>query len=207
MSNVVSIRYRNRDFSKLAKELENAVKEREGDGKPAKVVPISESSEPELYKLLDKVASDYHSEDVEHCRIALAWHYGWHADVDGVLKLYDVKALPEIQRRIMGLDFLIVLNADCWQEFSPESHRAILDEALEYIGPKIDEEGNQVMDKTGLRQWRKRKPAIASFPGPVERNGFFTHNLQEFAKTVLVAKDNPLFAAQLLGSVQEVAEG
>ena len=159
--------------------------------------PITRAEEPELYATLDGLVDEWHRADAAHARIALAWHSGWHPDTDGNMKFAETRKLPEMMQRLTGLDFLIVLNADFWGEFSAEQRDYILDRELAHVAPRVDDEGEQVRYEDGLRAWRVRRHDVEDFADVVERQGFQHPRLVEFARAVLRARETPLFGRQL----------
>lgn len=162
-------------------------------GQDPKDVPIDQEKYPEVYDLLSKVIKEWHWDDLEHAKVAIAWHKGWHANTDGVMKFADVKVCNELDQRLHGFDFTIKLNQEFWQEWSPEHRAAVLDEALEYCAPKLDDNGKHVQLADGRRVWRKRTPEVCTFSTVLERRGPWHAGLQEACKVVIRNRRAPLF--------------
>lgn len=174
----------------------------DGDGEAGldlttKEAPASIEEFPKLYEMMWKVVKEWHANDLEFVRITLAWHYGWFADVDGNLKLGDMRKRSELNVRRDGDHFVLVLNADIWDNFNEGQQEAILDHFLQYAAPVITKGGDHAEDNTGRHLFRKRKPDVVEFSDVFERRGYYHCRVVEMGKAFKRMQENPLFEEQL----------
>jgi len=83
-------------------------------------------------------------------------------------------------KRITGLnktlsegdvDFAIVVAADIWSELSPVQQTAMLDSALTSCTIKVDENGDQKIDKAGKPVWAIKPHDIVAHASIIQRYG------------------------------------
>lgn len=138
---------------------------------------------PDLYALMDELIESHH-EDLESCRIALIWRYGWKADDDGRLKLGQFQKASSLEVQLHGYDAKILLNFEAWEaaDFTEEQRRALLDHELCHGALKLDAEGDPAVDpNTGRLKYRVRKHDHEEFACIMERHGLWTRNAEAFA--------------------------
>lgn len=68
-------------------------------------------------------------------------------------------------------DFVIILAADLWGELSPMQQTAMLDSALTSCTIKVDENGDQKLDKAGNPMWAIRPHDIVAHAIIIQRYG------------------------------------
>ena len=165
--------------------------------KPPSVEPIIMEDEPVLFNTLVSLIEKYHENDnLRQARFVLAWQFGWHANVDGQVDLARTRRASELDQRLAQYDFVILLNRELWHVLSQAEVDAALDHELCHCAPRLDKEGNQVMDSTGRLEWRLRDHTIKEFPEIIERHGLYTDELRATAAAVARA---PLFAGAGIG--------
>lgn len=153
------------------------------------LIPIDEAPGPEMYGMLERVREEAH-EELLPARVALAWCTSWKADVDSRVILGKCKKASDLDRELHRFDFVILLNAEWWQDAAVKDHmrEALLDHELSHAAPKMGEDGEQVEDERGRKVWRTRKHDIEEFSGVVERRGLYKCDLEAFAQALRRSK-------------------
>lgn len=142
---------------------------------------------PDLYQLMDELIASHHS-DLESCRIALVWRYGWKANDDGQVILGQFKKCSSLEVQMHGYDAKILLNYEAWTgvDFSEGQQRALLDHELCHGALKLDKEGDPAVDpNTGRLKYRTRKHDCEEFDAIVERHGLWTGNIRRLAAAAM----------------------
>lgn len=176
-------------------------------GKPKKVVfqqiDANEKPEPDPYRLLRDVRAEQHF-DVAEARIALAWQKGIKPDVDGRLMLGKCVKATDLQRELVDIDFVILLNREVWEDIDFTEHKqlALLDHELCHAARSVDSDGEARIDTKGRPVWRTRGHDIEEFREVVERHGLYKYDLEKFAEAIAKRKRTPLFAEAENASVQ-----
>lgn len=148
----------------------------------------------QLYEILHDLIEKHHV-DLFDAKIALAWRIGWTEDADGNLKLGQTKKGSDLDRELHGYDFVILLNHEVFEIFSDAAKRYVIDHELCHCRAVFDEDGTQKTDERGRPVFRIRKHDIEEFTEIVERHGLITNKVRDFARVVLEAKKQPLFAS------------
>jgi len=167
-------------------------------GKPKRVrfqlIDPKERPEPEAYRLLRELRTEQHFDTAE-AKIALAWQKGIKADVDGRLMLGKCVRASELQRELVDLDFVILLNREVWDdpEFIEKKKIALLDHEMSDAARAVDADGDPVTDTKGRPVWRTRGHDIEEFRAVVERHGCYKYDLEKFAEALAKRKKSPLF--------------
>jgi hypothetical protein len=146
------------------------------------VIPRDEPPGPEMYALLNRMIEEHH-EHLMYARIALAWATAWKPDVDGRVTLGKCKRVGDPDRELMGLDFVIMLQADFWQssEVSDAQRAALLDHELSHAEVVYDTDGEPAEDERGRRVYRLRKHDVEEFSSVIRRHGTYKRDLEDFA--------------------------
>lgn len=153
------------------------------ESKPRKPDPI------EPYGYLDRLTK--HHEHLSEARIALAWMLDVKADADGHLTLGKCKKATDLDREFREFDFVILLNATAWKQFSELQRAALVDHELHHAGLVLNKKtGDPVEDERGRKVYRVRKHDLEEFRGVVKRHGLYKSDLEEFART---CQEAPLF--------------
>jgi hypothetical protein len=136
-----------------------------------------------MYAML-RALIEAHHDDLERtkARIALAYALSWKADVDGRVKLGQCKKASDLDRELHAHDFVILLNAEFWQDgdVSDDQRRALLDHELMHAQVKLDDDGEYAVDTKGRYVFRTRKHDIEEFSDIVRRHGVWKRDLEEF---------------------------
>lgn len=170
-------------------------------GKPKKVVfqliDPNERPEPEAYILLRELRAEQHF-DAAEARIALAWQKAIKPDVDGRLMLGKCVKATDLQRELVELDFVILLNREVWDDidFRTEKKIALLDHEMCHAARAVDSDGEPRIDTKGRPVWRIRGHDIEEFREVVARHGCYKHDLEKFAQALIERKAEPLFTAE-----------
>ena len=169
-------------------------------GKPKKVIfqliDPNEKPEPVPYILLRDIRSEQHFE-TSKAKIALAWQKGIKPDIDGHVLLGKCVKATDLQRELIDLDFVILLNREIWEDpgFGDSRRLALLDHELSHAARATDADGDPQIDMKGRPVWRTRKHDIEEFQGVVERHGCYKRDLEKFADALAKKKKSPLFSA------------
>lgn len=97
-----------------------------------------------MYAMCNEIVEEHH-EEVINARIALAWALTWKPDVDGHVKLGQMKKASDLDRELHPFDFVCLLNAEWWQDgrVTDAQRRALLDHEL-CVPPWVRVSGPQV---------------------------------------------------------------
>lgn len=173
------------------------------------IEPDAGGKTTEAYLLLEEIRERWHDE-LDQARIALAWRKETNPDVDGHLVLGRCVKLSDLQREMLKLDFVIVLNKQVWDDerFTVEKKRALIDHELCHAAVSEDDDGARVYED-GKPVFRVRKHDIEEFRCIIERHGCYKYDLEKFAESIL-KKYKPstpgLFAPEREGVSPAVAE-
>jgi hypothetical protein len=159
------------------------------------------------YAILDRLVARHH-DHLAKATIGLAWNLGWRCDADGHVKLGKAQKCREADRQAHGLDFIILLNRDVWQQawFTEAEMEALLDHELSHCGVRESDEGETILDEKGRPVYRMRKHDIEEFRHIVRRHGCWKSDLVAFVQDA-VARDRSLFSAKTPAPVSPAAGG
>jgi hypothetical protein len=169
-------------------------------GMPKKVafqlIDPNERPEPLPYILLREIRAEQHFETAD-AKIALAWQKGIKPDADMRLMLGRCVRATDLQRELVDLDYVILLNREVWEDgdFVREKQAALLDHELCHAARSIDSDGVPRIDTKGRPVWRTRGHDIEEFREVVERHGCYKGDLERFAEALFKRKRIPLFAS------------
>lgn len=160
------------------------------------IEPLEGIKEPEPYRVMRQIREKYH-QDLHEAKIALAWRKKLKHDQDGHLILGRCVKASDLQRELAVWDFVILLNAEIWNDksFTIDKKRALIDHELCHATPALDGDGHERRDEKNRPVFRIRKHDIEEFRDVVRRHGCYKRDLEEFAKALLEKKDAPLLAA------------
>jgi hypothetical protein len=148
-----------------------------------------------MYDILDGLITRFHEDlDKTNARVALAWALSWKADVDGRVKLGQCKKASDLDRELHQFDFVIMLNAEFWQdaEVKDSQRKALLDHELMHAQVKYDDEGEPAVDTKGRYVFRIRKHDIEEFSDVVARFGTYKRDLELFYAALRKGKQGSL---------------
>lgn len=168
-------------------------------GKPKKVVfqliDANEKPEPDAYRLMRQIRAEQHF-DTAKAKFALAWQKSIKPDVDGHIMLGKCVRATDLQRELVDLDFVILLNREVWEdaEFFDSKKLALLDHELCHAARSVDSDGEPRIDTKGRPVWRVRGHDIEEFREIVDRHGCWKYDLEKFADAIFKRKTQPLFS-------------
>jgi hypothetical protein len=138
-----------------------------------------------MYRMLFDLVHDHHSE-LRGARIALAWSLSWKPDVDGRVTLGKCKRASDLDRELVDLDFVIILQQEFFQDalVTNAQRRALMDHELCHATVKLDENYEPMEDERGRIVYRTRKHDIEEFSEIVERHGLYKRDLEQFARAI-----------------------
>lgn len=138
-----------------------------------------------MYDMCSILVEEHH-EEITNARIALAWALSWKQDVDGHVKLGQCKKASDLDRELHPFDFVILLNAEWWQDgrVTDDQRRALLDHELCHATVKLDEDGEPARDTMDRVIYRLRKHDIEEFTEIVARHGTYKRDLERFASAL-----------------------
>lgn len=147
-----------------------------------------------MYAMLQHVRDDDAHKETRAARIALAWSSAWKSDVDGNVVLGKCKKASDLDRELHPYDFVIMLNCEWWQhpEVTDAQREALLDHELMHAAPKMDEDGDQMVDQKKRLVWRMRKHDIEEFVDVVKRRGIWKRDLERMAIALRFSKQKSL---------------
>ncbi len=159
----------------------------------------------EVYRLMEELVADHHADRVDgvlrnldQAKIALAWREGWKPDVDGVVKLAQIRKATDADKYLFGgeWDYVIELNAEAWPRLSADRQRQVMDHELYHAAPDLDRHGKQKINAREALCWRMRKHYFQEHREIVERYGAEAcFGLNDAAKKAVEEADRPLLAA------------
>lgn len=160
--------------------------------KPKKVNYELLPQDHSAYVILSEIREESHEETLK-ARIALAWHKGLKADVDGHIVLGKCVKASDLQRELVNWDFVILLNWHVWNEpeFTLERKKALIDHEMCHAECSYDKDGEPKVDSKGRRVWRIRKHDLEEFQAIVERHGVWKKDLERFAEAIIRKKKKP----------------
>lgn len=148
------------------------------------------STDKPTYAVL-KLALKWHDE-LRFAAIALAWRKALKPDIDGHIVLGKCVRVTDLHREFEAYDFIVVLNKEYWEAFSPEQRLALMDHELCHAAARLDAKtSEQQQDEKGRKVWRTCKHDIEEFREVVERHGCYKADLEAFAKAL--RQKAPLF--------------
>ena len=152
---------------------------------PKKVSYELVGADDPAYDLLNSLVSAFH-DHLSEARIALAWNTAWKADTDGRVTLGKCRKVGDLDRDIHEYDFIVILNREFWNSFNDRQKAALLDHELMHAEIKTDEHGEPEQDERGRIVYRIRKHDIEEFADVVKRHGLWMHDLELFARALMV---------------------
>lgn len=165
---------------------------------PYRLIPNDGTTKP-MYRMMSDLIHEHHSH-LRDAKIALAWHAGWKADVDGRVVLGRCKRASDLDRQLSEFDFVIILNREFWTapEVTIEQKQALLDHELCHAEVVIDPTSDEPHeDESGRTVYRIRRHDIEEFSEIVERHGCYKKDLEQFAAALLRGPQGELFAKEL----------
>ena len=141
-----------------------------------------------LYMLMDEVVA-VHRNDLADCRIAIAWARHWKPDVDGRMRIGQMKKASDLEKEFAAFDFVMMLNPLFFKDarVTELQRKAGIHHQLMHAAPLLDEKGAQKLDDRNRLCWRTRKHEIEEFVCIPALYGSYCHELEELAK--VIAKD------------------
>jgi len=132
---------------------------------------------------------EQHHEELTNARIGLAWCLSWKPDVDGRWTLGKCRRATDLDRELVALDFVILLNPHWWQhaDVTDAQRLALLDHEISHAAVKVDEDGEPMCDDRGRVVYRTRKHDIEEFSGVIRRHGVYKRDLEDFAAAIKAA--------------------
>ncbi len=152
---------------------------------PYRLIDRESGAGQALYPLLSRLVDEYHKE-LQPAKIALAWHAGWKADVDGRRKLGMLKKCSDLDREFRPFDFVIVLNRLWFEdaENTDAQRAAILDHELCHAARKYDTNDEPMEDERGRPVWRTVRHDVEEFSAVIERHGTYKRDLEMAAAAI-----------------------
>lgn len=141
-------------------------------------------------KLLARAIEKFRPE-LEGARIGVAWNIGKKPDKDGFLQLGRMKRLAELDREMLHLDAIVILNQEQWRVMNPDQQLALMHHELCHLEPARDNEGEQAIDGHGNLRWRGRRHDIEEFRAVIAEHGYYKNDLAEFVSAALKRDRNP----------------
>ena len=132
----------------------------------------SSSDSDEAYGYVSEVIAT-HKSDLTHARIGIAWMVNRTEDIDGRRKLGKMRLLNELDRLMLNLDAIILLDRGAWAVMKPPQRLALVHHELCHLAPVEDEDGSQKADGHGERKWRTVKHDIEEFREVVAAHGCY----------------------------------
>jgi hypothetical protein len=145
----------------------------------------------EPYCLLAEIRQAYHG-DLEGAKIGMAWRFGWRADIDGHLRLGQLKKRGDLDRELDDYDFIILLNQEAWEALNEKQKRALVDHELCHARIALDTDGQPKHDDRDRLVCRIRKHDVEEFREIVDRHGLWTSELEAIAKAAIADARRPL---------------
>jgi len=141
-----------------------------------------------IYGMVTDLVEKHH-EELTNARIAVAWNLSWRADVDGVVKLGQLKKASDLDRELHPYDFVIMLRKEFFElaETTDAQRLALIDHELSHGTVRIDKDGEPMVDAKGRTLYRMRKHDVEEFSHIVARHGLYKRDLEHFFS---VAKRN-----------------
>lgn len=151
------------------------------------------------YALMERLVDKHHDHLVD-AKIAIAWRFGWKADVDGRIKMVSVKKGSDLDRELHDYDFVILLNHEAWNGGTGydgpvlnEGQMTIyMDHALCWCQVAKDGKGEPRIDENNRIVYRLRRPDRVEFSEIVARYNCYTSDLDEVAAAGIDAAQRPL---------------
>ena len=160
-----------------------------------RLIDAESSAGQTMYPLVKRLVHEHHGE-LREARIALAWATSWKADIDGRVKLGQLKKASDLDRELRPVDFVIVINRTFYEDanVSDAQREALLDHELYHGGRKLDTNGEDMVDERGRPVFRLRKHDLEEFAEIAERYGCWKRDLEAFAAALRRSKQGELFA-------------
>lgn len=150
----------------------------------------------EAYQMLDDLVERFHVH-LKKAEILIAWLRGLKANPDDQLKLGQAVKAADIPRQLANVDWIIALNRNAFEMFTPQQRRAIIDHELCHAAVSINPKtGEEKTDAHGRTVYRVRRHDIEEFREVVKRNGLWKDDLQNFWQSIVESDKAPLFAGK-----------
>jgi len=148
----------------------------------------------EVYRILEELIREHHSH-LESARIALMFARGWKPDVDGHLKLGQIRKATDVNRELAAFDLVILLNETAFagKTLSDNDRKRILDHELCHAALVRDTEAQPVYDERDRLVYRLRRNDIEEFDAIIQRYGKDLEMSRRAASKVIAAEQHPLF--------------
>jgi hypothetical protein len=148
---------------------------------PYRLIEKKDSQFGGMYRILNDLIHAHHSH-LRDARIALAWHKGWKADVDGRVKLGVCRKVGDLDRQLQDFDFVIVLNREFWTTpaITDAQKKALLDHELCHAQVVHDDNDDPAENELGQVLYRMRGHDVEEFGEIVERHGIWKRDLERF---------------------------
>src|SRR5574341_1335574 len=134
-----------------------------------------------IYALVNQLVEKHH-EELTNARIAVAWNLSWRADVDGRVKLGQLKKASDLDRELAPFDFVIMLRKEFFDlaETTDAQRLALIDHELCHGDVRLDKDGEPMVDSKGRTLYRMRRHDVEEFSAVVGRHGLYKRDLEHF---------------------------
>lgn len=143
-------------------------------------MPAKFEKAPEVQEVAERLIPQYHDHLVD-AKIGYFKRYGTWTSQGLTVNGKAVKVSSR-DKFIHGLDFLIIVNADEWQQGTPEWRAALVDHELCHCQRAVDAEGEYAEHEDGSPVWTIGGHAVEEFPEVAHRHGPWNPALKRLAK-------------------------
>lgn len=144
-----------------------------------KKLDVPHKAPTEIVKMAEEVRKAHHRERLTGARIHYVLMAG-NPKFKGCVVLGRAKKVGEVEKTVLGVDFIVCLNWHQWQQMTDDRRRALLDHELSHCASN---------DRGG---WRCRPHDVEDFVKVIERRGLWNPSLRN-AGGVIAEKQRLLF--------------
>lgn len=150
-----------------------------------KIEFIDKEEYPEVYALLEKVRNFPENEETLEAKICLYWQYDVKPDQDGIVWHAKIQLRSETDRKLHGVDAVIYINFDSWQERQEETWREpLLFHEISHLRVSYDKDGEVKLNNDGTIKYRLRDHDIGEMFVVTARYGVWSDNHRSFLDTL-----------------------